>query len=434
MKIDRQKVKRAFPFLTRIFLWSKRRKNELSAIRRHLSRRRLQRRRGVPGRIKVVFICQYIPAWSKNKQLYNALRMDERFETILLCIPDRVSANHLRDSEDLSNEVYDYFAGRGYSDAVNALIGKDEWFDLRAAQVDYVFYNRYDRSMPIPYTSAQVSAYAKVCLIEYATALLRVEEKMLDKKFIANAFCFFAESDSIRKDFVSWNTILCKLGLSRAVCCGIPAVENAYLAKEDDAPAWRFSKNGFRAIYAPRWTTDPVWGGSTFLRYREFFLKLADERPEMDFLVRPHPLMFQNYIDTGLMTAEEAAAYENACSARPNIRLDKEKEYLATFWKSSVLICDFSSMIIEYYITGKPIVYLTYDENIEYTDQMSAMLRGCYIVNDEDELRRTIEMLQAGDDPLAPVRDEVCKTQLLQGANLKASENMKKVLLDGYRK
>ena len=436
MKIDREAIKDRFPFLAHIVYWSKRRKNELSAIRRHFSRRRLQKRRiqTAPGRIKVVFICQYIPAWSKNKALYDALAKDGRFKPMLLCVPNRIHANQLDDPEDMSNDVYDYFHRHGYMDAINSLVGKNEWFDLNTICPDYVIYNRYDRPMPLEYTSRVVSTYAKVCMIEYGTSLLRMVDQIFDRKFMANTFCYFAESTGKRDMFLNWNRILHGLKLSTAVCCGIPAVENAYLAKDDNAPAWRFSKNKFRAIYTPRWTVDPVWGGSSFLRYQSFFLELADLHPEMDILVRPHPLMFQNFIETGLMTSDEVTAYGDSCSARANIRLDAEKEYLASFWQSSVLISDFSSMIIEYYVTGKPIIYLTYDENTDYTDQMSAMLQGCYLVHNEQDLKKTVEMLLAGEDPLGPIRAEVCETELLQGANLKASENMKQVLLESYRK
>ena len=431
--LNREKIKKAFPFLADLVHWLKFRKNELPTLKRHLSRRRIQRARieREQGAIKVVFICQYVPAWSKNKALYDALSEDSRFEPMLLCIPNRIHGNQLDDPEDLSNDAYDYFRGQGYHDAVNALVGKNRWFDLRAYAPDYVIYNRYDRPMPLPYTSSAVAEYAKVCLIVYGVSLLKAEEAMIDMRFSANTYCFFAESEGIQKEFLDRNRILHRMKLSRAELCGIPCLENAFMAKDDAAPAWSFSKNAFRAIYTPRWTTDPIWGGSTFLQYRDFFLKFADMHTEMDILVRPHPLMFQNFIDTGLMTDKEVEAFESACVERPNIRLDKEKEYLATFWRSSILICDYSSMIIEYYITGKPIIYLTYDEHIEYTRQMDDMLRGCYLVHDETELCRTVEMLLAGKDPLAPIRAEVCKTQLLQGSNLKASENMKQVLLEG---
>lgn len=435
-KINRSTIKRSLPALHRVYRWFKRRKNEIPAIKRHLARRRQLKKRVTSGaeKIRVVFICQYIPAWSKDKALFDALDKDQRFEPYLLCVPNRVHANKLDNPEDLSNDAFDYFNTHGYPQAINALTGVNQWFNLKALAPDYVIYNRYDRPMPPEYTSSVVCTYAKVCMIEYGTALLRFVENYFDPTFMANTFCFFSESEERRNQFLRWNRLLSKLRLSTSICCGIPAVENAYLAKGSTAKAWDFSTHSFRAIYAPRWTTDAVWGGSTFLQYKDFFLAFADAHSSLDLLVRPHPLMFQNFIETGLMTGEEVRDFETACSGRPNVRLDQEKEYLATFWNSSVLICDFSSMIIEYYITQKPIIYLTYRKDIEYTAQMSEMLKGCYLVNNEQELGQTLEMLLAGEDPLASVRSEVCNKMLLQGSNVAASENMKQVLIDCYQK
>ena len=90
-------------------------------------------------------------------------------------------------------------------------------------------------------------------------------------------------------------------------------------------------------------------------------------------------------------------------------------------------------MIIEYFVTQKPIIYLTYDEKIEYTDQMNAMLSASYIVHTEDELRAVIEDLLDGKDPLAEKRTDICNQVLLSGHNSAASENMKQILLDCYR-
>lgn len=432
--IDKERIKSAFPLLKESVRWGKRRKNELSALNRHLARRKFQKKNKQinKGIIKVVFICQYIPAWSKNKQLYERLRSDERFHIILLCIPNRISANQLLHPEDLSNDTYDYFAGHGYQEAVDALIGEDQWFDLREFHPDYVFYNRYDRSMPRPYTSTAVSAYAKVCLISYDFALLRREEAMFDKPFAANTYCCFAESEGKRREFLRWNSILCKLNLSHAVCCGITAVENVLKAQTDACPAWRFSHNDYRVIYAPRWTQDPTWGGSSFLKYRELFLQIADDHPEIDILVRPHPLMFDHFISIGVMTPEEVDAYHEACEERNNIRLDAEKEYHATFWNSSVLICDYSSVIIEYFVTGKPIIYLTYNKDIVYTDQMNEMLSCSYIVHSGKELREVLENLALGIDPLAPKRREICERMISETGSANASENMKQFLISKY--
>lgn len=433
--IDREKIKSAFPFLTRFIHWIKRRKNELSALPRHLRRRRAQKKNPQlnHGIIKVVFLCQYIPAWSKNKQLYEALRSDERFDVTLLCVPNRISANQLQNPEDLSNDTYEYFSSHGYKEAVNALIGKNEWLDLKAQHPDYVICNRYDRPMPIPYTSSELSEYVKICLIIYGTALLRVEETMIDKTFASNTFYFFAESEGIRTEFLRRNRLLQTLKLSDAVFCGIPAVENALKAKGEEARSWDFTSNSFRVLYTPRWTMDPTWGGSTFLKYKQFFLTYADENPDSAVLVRPHPLMFDHFVNSGIITSAEVEAYFDACNKRINIRVDKEKEYLASFWNSSVLVCDYSSMIIEFFAMGKPIIYLTYDEKIDYTEQMQEMLHASYIVSDESQLKEILGNLKSGYDPLQSKRAEVCSTEITCGNNSCASENMKEVLITGYR-
>jgi hypothetical protein len=434
--INRNRIKKALPFLARLFSWIKRRKTELRSLPRHIKRKMAQKNntRINHGIIKVVFLCQYIPAWSKNKQLYEALCRDERFEVMLLCVPNRISANQLRDPDDLSNDTYEYFSDHGYHEAVNALVGKNTWLDLKAHHPDYVICNRYDRPMPLPYTSSEISKYAKICLITYSgVALLRIDQSLFDKSFAANTFCFFAESEGKKKEVLRCNSILCKLKLSHAVCCGIPAVENACMAKGDPCETWDFSNNRFRVIYAPRWTTDPTWGGSSFLKYRNTFFTLADRFSDIAVLIRPHPLMFDHFVNTGLLAAEEVTSYKAQCLSHQNVCIDESKEYHATFWKSSVLICDFSSIIVEYYITEKPIIYLAYDENIEYTEMMRAMLSGCYLVNDEKELIETVEKLLGGRDPLAERRAEVCREYLFGGANEMASENMKQFLLDRYK-
>ncbi len=430
--LDREKIKRAFPFLAETVRYGKKRKNELSALNRHLTRKKYQKNNAQINqeKIKVVFICQYVPAWSKNKQLYETLKKDEKFEVALLCVPNRISANKLDDPEDLSNDTFEYFNGHGYQESINALVGKNSWFDLKEYHPTYVIYNRYDRPMPIQYTSTEVSCYAKIVFIHYGLALMKSGEQMIDIPFMANTYCFFAESKGIRDYFLSWNRILCKLQLSHAYFCGIAAVENAYKARNDVSPAWDFSRNGFRIIYAPRWTMDALWGGSTFPKYKELFISLADRNPDMDILIRPHPLMFDHFIEQGIMSREEVNTYKTSCEERNNIRVDKEKEYLATFWHSSALICDFSSTIVEYFITGKPIIYLTYNERIDYTDQMKAILDCCYCVNNEEELCKVINDLKNGYDPLADRRKEICKAEFSDSYN--ASERMKHFLIDGY--
>ncbi|MBR2746507.1 MAG: CDP-glycerol glycerophosphotransferase family protein [Erysipelotrichaceae bacterium] len=434
MIINREKIKTQFPLIAKSVRYVKKRKNELSALKRHISRKNYQKNncRLNQGKIKVVFICQYIPAWSKNKQLFETLKKDLRFEVMLLCVPNRIHGNMLIDSKDLTNDTYDYFSEHGYKEAVNALIGQNEWFDLKHIHPDYVIVNRGDRPMPLPYTSSEIACYAKICFISYGGgALLKSEEYMFDKTLISNEFCQFATSAESKHIFEDWNSILCKLGLTHSYVCGRSSVENAYKAQFDITPSWDFSENSFRLIYTPRWTLEKAWGGSSFIKYKDTFVSLADENLDIDILIRPHPLMFDNFINTGIMSENEVNEYNLLCESKKNIRIDKEKEYLASFWNSSVLVCDFSSVLIEYFVTGKPIIYLTYDEKIDYTDQMKKVLSSCYIANNENELVVLIHELKNGNDTLKNKRIAVFEEEFSNSLNV--SEQMKQILINEYK-
>ncbi|MGH7981440.1 MAG: hypothetical protein ACREE6_18840, partial [Limisphaerales bacterium] len=86
---------------------------------------------------------------------------------------------------------------------------------------------------------------------------------------------------------------------------------------------------------------------------------------------------------------------------------DMNGGYEDTFSTSHVLISDISSMMIEFFSTGKPIIY-THRKYIfnEYGRRMS---EGLYWVRDVEELNRTLLMLLSGQDPLREKRKELMK-------------------------
>ena len=82
-------------------------------------------------------------------------------------------------------------------------------------------------------------------------------------------------------------------------------------------------------------------------------------------------------------------------------------------------------------MTGKPIIYLTYNDNIDYTDQMRKVLSSCYIVNNETELLEVIEQLKNGNDMLAERRKEVFEQEFSGSINV--SEKMKQIFVEEYK-
>lgn len=393
-----------------------------------LSERRINRG---DGPIRVAFFCQYIPAWTKVEPIYHLMREDERFEPYLICIPSGIRNNRLIHPDSLENDTYDYFREHGYEDAVNALVGKEKWLDLEAMGLSYIFYPRpYNSFMPECYTSRRVSRYSRVCIIMYGMTLTEeVSNTTLNRDFMASVYYYFAETTFAMEKNRKNNSVLHRLGLQKTVCLGMPVLEALSRKRNAVSPSWAFSKNQFRIMWTPRWTTDQAEGGSNFFTYYQRLLDYAEEHPDVDLLLRPHPLTFPHFIETGEMTAEEVTAYQARCASLQNVQLDTQSEYEATFWGSSVLVSDISGMMPEYFTTGKPLIYCASNMELKLSDFSRRMVEGCYVVYNEEELFHCLEDLQAGNDPLREKRATIKKElfgETCEGASARIVEELAK--------
>ncbi len=357
------------------------------------------------SKIRVGFMCQYIPGWGKVEPVYRLMQQREEFEPIILCVPMGVHNQVLDNPDDLSNDTYEYYVEHGY-EAVNTLIGRNEWLDLRSLKLDYIFFVRpYNAYMPKQYSTHRISRYTKICVLLYAYTLLEhTYRDTLNKDFFCNVHLFFAENKfSMHKNIAQFK-YKHKKGIQNSVCFGMAGIEDIVNAKGLATASWNFSTNKFRVMWTPRWTTDAEMGGSNFFKYKDELLEYAGEHPDMDFLFRPHPLMFENFIRTGEMPKEDVDVYKTRVMSIPNVSFDSEKEYKATIWESSVLVSDISSFMAEYFVTGKPIVYCVCQTPVELAEGAKTMMDGCYVVNNSEELFAILDKLAAGDDPLATKR------------------------------
>ena len=109
-----------------------------------------------------------------------------------------------------------------------------------------------------------------------------------------------------------------------------------------------------------------------------------------------------------------------------NMAIDKGGDYQGAFLASDVLVSDISSMLIEYVVTGKPIVYT---HRIDLFNELGRTLsEGFYWVRNSDELTATLETLIAGNEPLRGKRSQLVKTLLFMpkaGAGARIKETLK---------
>ena len=127
-------------------------------------------------------------------------------------------------------------------------------------------------------------------------------------------------------------------------------------------------------------------------------INLARKYSNILFVLRPHPLMFGNFIKTHEMTEQDVMKFKDYCKNENNIVLDETKEYFNQFWNSDLLITDASGIVPEYFVTGKPILYCHSTANFQYNDYTLDIIETCYQVKTKESLLKHFDKVIAGND------------------------------------
>ena len=379
-------------------------------------------------RLRVVLICQMPQLWNKQESVYLQMLRDPQFECTILTVPDESIA---KEHQKESLAFFDRLEGR----VIQAQKADGSWASLEELRPDYVFYQRpYDHYLPECYRSGTVAAYARICYIPYCYACtVPVEASCYHQAFFTNVYLFFAENAYARDLVDHREEALYGAGRKKALYLGYPALDQILSARSVKSMFWEKEEDAgiFKMLWCPRWTTDKNLGSSNFFEYKDALPGLVQSKKDWSMVFRPHPMMFDNFVKTGEMTAREAESYLRQYQAQAGLYYDKEADYYATLWRSDILIADLTTVMIEYLVTRKPIIYCVAD--IEYNAFMKGILSGCYCVETWEELRQTIAMLSAGEDPLKEQR-EAAADLLLKGKEHAAEAIVRELQKDFYYK
>lgn len=372
-------------------------------------RKRLNESYKKDNRIVVIFLVNYVSCWSKMVNLYEKLKANPLFKPIIVCVPYFYRVSEIRCNKNQKNETYEYFISKGY-DAVNAIDSNGKWVDLRSFEPYYVFCARpYNNCLPKCYRSGSISKYALLCVILYGETISSSEAKeVINHGYFKNVFCYFSFDDTEKEIFIEKNKFGIQNNIQKCEALGKVGLEYIVKKKKDKDNSRR------KVIWTPRWS---VKGGSNFFVYKDVIFELANIYNDIDFIIRPHPLMFTNFISSGIMSLEEVNSFKDKCSNSQNITLDNNKEYIETFWQSDLLISDFSSLLIEYLVTAKPIIYCLHRTRFEYTDIGKKLLSSVYLANDKDDLIKEFELWHSNTDIKKEERSKLIKELEIEGCS-----------------
>lgn len=345
------------------------------------------------GRIKVAFIGQCVAVWGKTAPIYEAMSQDDRFTTVIFAVKDITDTEH--------NDTAAYFRGKYDNVIAVGSDGKEDGVSIKEWGPDYVFFTRpYDQYLPKEYRSHKIAEFAKACYFSYSFMLTYNSLSFsFPKCFARNLSVFFAENEYLRKYNEERFKVSHRKGIRKSVFLGYPIMERFQPRKREEKIPW------FSILWTPRWQTSDEIGGSSFFDYKDSIVKMCEEGNSIRLIFRPHPLTFSNFIKTGEMTENEVGEYLSQFTGERKL-YDRSGDYAQTFENADVMLSDISSMIPEFYISQKPIIYC--ERGAQVLPVISRLLEGCYVSHSWEETEEYIRQLSNGKDPLKEKRSRIC--------------------------
>lgn len=373
---------------------------------------RLKHKKQSKEKINIVFVCHRPSVWGALKTVYEALKDDPIFNVTVIAIPNKKELPKL----GFNHEIYE-------SEGAEEFFGKEEkyqcingynydtkkWFDLRSLKPDYVFFQQpYNITRCNTYKSWIVSKYAKICYVQYGgTYIMNVDltKEGTPPDFMQDVSMYFTQN--------SYDTKVIKQrfneignNFTHIYQTGFPRYDELEKYREEESDLWskRSKKEQFyRVLWTPRWTTDER--NCHFFDYKDKWIQYCEKHNDIDFIFRPHPQAFINWKATGEFSEEQLEKYQKQYENHNNMKIDFRGEYLSTFYSSDCLVSDISSIMWEYFLTGKPIIYCHKKDCFNAYSRKLA--EGFYWVKNWDELCSVLEMLKKGEDPLYEKRQQL---------------------------
>lgn len=374
--------------------------------------------------IRIVFIVQRTEVFASVKSVFDA-SIESGCEVYLLPLP-RCANDKYELLWDTYESVRNYCMRLGKGKVLETYDKeKNTYFDLESLEPTYVFLNvPYTNEYPKVYRIDKLCLYTEVCYIPYAYSMLEKNFKFSYSPNNLSKISYIFAANSLGYNYCHKRVLLKDLLKRKKTVynVGFPRFD---LILND-------SENNERTtiLWLPRWTIGTGFQSeneqSSFLLFYKNFLEFAEQMKEVDFIIRPHPHMFENFMKNGVMTREEKDEFDSVVRRLDNVTLDNSSDYMKSLSAADILLADYSSIVIEYFLLGNPIVY--YGSRNAFSKYDRPVFDAFYSITNWDEAKSRILELLSGNDSKEKERHKI-KEHFIKCQNGQIGEKIVEILI-----
>ena len=361
----------------------------------HLVARRTALRRR-PTR--VLFLVHMLGTWSSYHDLVAAMEASADFVPVVVSTARRFRGSHGLYGEE---EVHRGLTARGVP---HLRLAPDDLDDalalLKAIDPDVIFrQSQWDADVPDELATSRLG-FARTCLIPYETMNIVVNvagehtpNTAVDSDYHRTAWLVFCSNELMLDAAVRDGA---RDGTQFRVV-GHPKADHLRRAE----PSWPVEgpAPGGRVVWSAHHTIGRGWTDfGAFHLMRGEMLAWARRRDDVAFVFMPHPalLPFPDS-DASPISRAEFDEWMREWSALPNTAVVSETDYGPTLAASDVMVTDGLSMLVEYQLFSKPVVFFERAGHRPFTEIGERIVRGVHPVRSVADVRTLAEKFLGGE-------------------------------------
>lgn len=374
-------------------------------------------------KINVVFL---LPAMMfVYKELYNYFDNDDHFNVQIVLVPHRIgnSKNINIQAKEKYYQIFAHLKERNFNVIEGFDFESNRGIDFESVcRPDILFYVLpYMRIYPENMKVTNIPPNVLCAYIPYGEFLESdLEDNLYNFGWNERIWKIFCSSESYLINAAEKSPV----GSSNVIVVGSARMDSLvnYKPSEYDYK-WIYpkEKNKKRIIWAPHHTLarpsmDDKVSYSTFDENFEFFYNYAKNNPDIEWVVRPHPLLKEilNNINTymkieGIVDENFVDDYFFKWNSLPNARVHEEIDYMDLFATADALITDCVSFKAEFLFANKPGLILTKGD-LDKEGYENSIYSAWYLSKglDFDEIAKFIEDVVVNEnDYIKDKREEI---------------------------
>lgn len=304
-------------------------------------------------KIKVCFSVVFDSVFPAEN-IYKEMLKDDLFEPFILVIPDVVRGE---ENKWYQLEKTVLTLSKRYQNVCCAYNYEIKEFEDYSKEADIFFFaNPYDQMTDKMYSVEYLSQNVLTAYVPYGySGLLNYSMSVFKMKEYTYFWKIYTETQTISKMIKQFQNIkvnnLEVVGYPKMDCLSDMNIEK--------------STNPL-IIISPHHTVRDIKGYlniSNFLNLADFYIELFEKYSNVDFIFRPHPLLFVTLSQDDMWGKQKVEEYITKLTNSPNVKYEAGGEYFTSFKKSWAIINDCGSFLAEYFYFDKPQCYILQNES-----------------------------------------------------------------------